>query len=283
MGGDRALNVLSQYSSLPVLDIVLMLLDVSLVAYMFYRLFLLIRGTRAVPLLNGLFVLAVGYVVSSLLRLTTVRFLLDKVLIGAAVAIPVILQPELRRALEHIGRGRLLPANRTNSEEEEEEILAAIDQVVRAVEVLGRSKTGALIVLERETPIGEFIDTGVQLDARISAQLLTNLFVENTPLHDGAVIIRGARIAAASCWLPLAEAREVAQELGSRHRAGIGITEQSDALSIIVSEEVGTISVAQGGRLQRKLDEKMLAELLKGQWRRKSRGARFWHWGNTSS
>lgn len=261
----------------------LMVLDVSLVAYLFYRVFLLIRGTRAVPLLNGLFILALGYLMASFLRLHTVRFLLDKILIGAAVAIPVILQPELRRALEHIGRGRLLPTNRTSTEEAEEEILASIDQVVRAVEVLGRAKTGALIVLERETPIGEFIDTGVQLDAQISAQLLTNLFVENTPLHDGAVILRGARVAAASCWLPLAEQRVVAQELGSRHRAGIGITEQSDALSIIVSEETGMISVAQGGRLQRPLDEKMLTDLLKAQWlRRKGRGSRFWHWGTSS-
>ncbi|HLO02147.1 MAG TPA: diadenylate cyclase CdaA [Symbiobacteriaceae bacterium] len=265
------------------MDMLLMVLDVSLVAYLFYRLFLLIRGTRAVPLLNGLFILASGYLAASFLRLHTVRFLLDKILIGAAVAIPVILQPELRRALEHLGRGSFLPSNRTSSEEAEEEILAAIDQVVRAVEVLGRAKTGALIVLERETPIGEFIDTGVQLDARISAQLLTNLFVENTPLHDGAVILRGARVAAASCWLPLAEARVVAQELGSRHRAGIGITEQSDALSIIVSEETGMISVAQGGRLQRPLDEKMLTDLLKAQWlRRKSRSNRFWHWGTSS-
>lgn len=260
----------------------LMVLDVSLVAYLFYRLFLLIRGTRAVPLLNGLFILASGYAAASFLRLHTVRFLLDKILIGAAVAIPVILQPELRRALEHLGRGSFL-SNRTSTEEEEEEVLGAIDQIVRAVEVLGRAKTGALIVLERETPIGEFIDTGVQLDARISAQLLTNLFVENTPLHDGAVIVRGARVAAASCWLPLAEARVVAQELGSRHRAGIGITEQSDALSIIVSEETGTISVAQGGKLQRPLDEKMLTDLLKSQWlRRKSRAKGFWHWGTSS-
>jgi diadenylate cyclase len=279
------LNVLIQYSQLPILDILLMLLDVSIVAYIFYRLFLLIRGTRAVPLLNGLLVLAVGYLASSLLRLYTLRFLLDKVLIGAAVAIPVILQPELRRALEHLGRGRFLPTNRSLSEVEQEELLAAIDQIVRAAEVLSRTRTGALIVIERETPIGEFIDTGVKLDALISSQLLTNLFVENTPLHDGAVIIRGSRLAAASCWLPLAEAREIDQELGSRHRAGIGITEQSDALSIIVSEETGMISVAQGGRLQRPLDGKMLGDLLRAEWlRHKVRTSRsFWHWGSESS
>lgn len=239
-------------------------MDVTIVAYIVYKLFSFIRGTRAVPLINGLFTLIIGYLVAKQLDLYTISWLLENVFVAASVAIPIIFQPELRRALEHIGRGKLLiTPNRQRGEDlKGEELRKLIDQVVRAAEILGRTKTGALIVLERETGLVEYIDSGVSLDAVVTWELLTNIFVEKTPLHDGAVIIRANRVAAAACWLPLAEASVLAHDLGTRHRAGVGVTEQSDAVTVIVSEETGTISVAQGGKLIRHLDEKTLREML---------------------
>jgi diadenylate cyclase len=254
-------------------------LDISIVAYLVYKLFSLIRGTRAVPLINGIFILVIGYLVAQWLELYTIQYLLEKLLVGVSVAVPVIFQPELRRALEHLGRGRLLPTARRTDELREEELTRVIDQVVRAAEILGRTQTGALIVIERETGLGEFIDAGIKVDGLVSWELLTNIFIPNTPLHDGAVILRGNRVAAAACWLPLAEASVLSHELGTRHRAGVGVTEQSDAIAVIVSEETGTISLAHGGKLTRHLDQKALREMLVTlmELNRPARG--FWHWG----
>ncbi len=260
------------------------IVDVSIVAYLFYKLFSLIRGTRAVPLINGIFVLAIGDLVARYFQLHTINFILGKIFIAATVAVPVIFQPELRRALEYLGRGRLLPTNRTTEELKEEDQRQLIDQVVRAVEILGRTKTGALLVIERETGLGEFIDSGIKVDGRVTWELLTNIFIPNTPLHDGAVVIRGTRVAAAACWLPLAEASVLAHELGTRHRAGVGITEQSDAVTIIVSEETGTISLAQGAKLLRHLDEKTLREMLNAilEVKRSEKRRSFFNWGAAS-
>jgi diadenylate cyclase len=244
------------------LDYARTVVDITLVAYLLYKLFSLIRGTRAVPLINGVITLVIAYLAARLLRLYTIQFILENAFIAASVAIPIIFQPELRRALEHLGRGRLLPTNRRTDEFKEEDTTRLVDQVVRATEILGRTKTGALIVIERETGLGEYIDSGIKLDAVVTWELLTNIFVEKTPLHDGAAVIRGNRVAAAACWLPLAEASVLAHELGTRHRAGVGVTEQSDAVTVIVSEETGTISVAVQGRLTRNLDEKTLRDML---------------------
>lgn len=261
-----------------------MLLDVSLVAYILYKLLSLIRGTRAVPLINGIFVLALAFVVADRLGLNTIQFILEKVFLAAAVAIPIIFQPELRRALEYLGRGKLLPTNRRSDDLVEEDIRRLIDQVVRATEILGRTKTGALMVIERETGLGEYIDSGVKVDGLVTTELLTNIFIPNTPLHDGAVVVRGNRVAAAACWLPLAEASVLAHDLGTRHRAGVGVTEQSDAVTIVISEETGTISLAQNGKLVRFLDEKTLREMLTNLLEvKKTTGARsLWNWGSTS-
>lgn len=244
------------------LDYARTVVDITLVAYILYKLFSLIRGTRAVPLINGVITLVIAYLAARFLRLYTIQFILENAFIAASVAIPIIFQPELRRALEHLGRGRLLPTNRRTDEFKEEDTTRLVDQVVRATEILGRTKTGALIVIERETGLGEYIDSGIKLDAVVTWELLTNIFVEKTPLHDGAAVIRGNRVAAAACWLPLAEASVLAHELGTRHRAGVGVTEQSDAVTVIVSEETGTISVAVQGRLTRNLDEKTLRDML---------------------
>lgn len=258
--------------------------DISIVAYIVYKLFSLIRGTRAVPLINGLFTLIIAYLIAKQLDLYTIQWILENAFVAASVAVPIIFQPELRRALEHLGRGRLLPTNRQREDLKGEELRRLIDQVVRAAEILGRTKTGALIVLERETGLGEYIDSGIQLDAVVTWELLTNIFVEKTPLHDGAVVIRANRAAAAACWLPLAEASVLSHELGTRHRAGVGVTEQSDAVTVIVSEETGTISVAQGGKIIRNLDEKTLREMLTTLLEaNKPTGSRsFWNWGAAS-
>lgn len=265
-------------------DWIRVVLDISLVAYLIYKLLWMIRGTRAVPLINGLLILFAGNMIARWLGLYTIQFILDKVFIAASVAVPIIFQPELRRALEQLGRGRLLPVRRTD-DLQEEELRKLVDQVVRAAEILGRNRTGALIVMERETGLGEYIDSGIKVDAVVTWELLTNIFIPNTPLHDGAVIIRGNRVAAAACWLPLAEAAVLPHDLGTRHRAGVGITEQSDAVTVIVSEETGAVSLAQGGKLIRDLDAKTLREMLTTLWELKrpaSTTRSFWNWGASS-
>lgn len=242
-------------------EMVRAVVDIGLVAYVLYRLFVLIRGTRAVQLINGIFILLVAYAVSRWLNLVTLNWLMEKALVGGLVALPIVFQPELRRALEQLGRGRLIPAAAL-SDLGEEDVGRVIDQVVRAVEILSRNKTGALIVMERSTKLGEYLDAGIPVDATVTWELLTNIFIPNTPLHDGALVIRGTRVLAAGVWLPLAEATLLSTELGSRHRAAIGVTEHSDAVAVVASEETGTISVAHGGRLLRNLDEKALRETL---------------------
>ncbi|HLN64222.1 MAG TPA: diadenylate cyclase CdaA [Symbiobacteriaceae bacterium] len=274
----------STYGIVSEWDILTTLLDVGLVAYIVYKVFSWIRGTRAVPLINGVFTLVIAYLLASWLHLYTIQWILTNAFLAASVALPIIFQPELRRALEHLGRGKLLPTTRHSEDVKGEELKRLIDQIVRAVEILGRTKTGALVVLERETGLGEFIDSGIQLDAVVTWELLTNIFVEKTPLHDGAVIIRDTRAAAAACWLPLAEASVLPHDLGTRHRAGLGITEQSDCVTVIVSEETGTISVAQGGKLLRHLDDKTLRETLTTLLEVNKPIARrgFWNWGAAS-
>nr|WP_209466231.1 diadenylate cyclase CdaA [Symbiobacterium terraclitae] len=266
-------------------DFLRTILDISLVAYIFYKLFSLIRGTRAVPLINGVITLVVALQVAEALRLYTIQFILENVFIAASVALPIIFQPELRRALEHLGRGRLLKASLRSDEEQEEELQRTIDQVVRAAEILGRTKTGALIVIARGTGLNEYIDSGIKLDAVVSAELLVNIFVQKTPLHDGAAIIQNNRVAAAACWLPLAESTVLSHDLGTRHRSGVGITEQTDCVVVIVSEETGIISLAVQGGLTRNLDAKALREMLVKLMDRGKRPAgvrRLFDWGSSS-
>ena len=254
-------------------------MDIGLVAYVLYRLFILIRGTRAIPLINGIIILVIANSFAKAFSMVTLNWLLDKAILGASVAIPIVFQPELRRALEQLGRGRLLRTFQL-TDMGEEELQRAIEQIARACEGLSRTRTGALIVIERVTGLSDIIESGIRLESLVSAELLTNIFVENTPLHDGAIIIRGNRIMAAACFLPLAEATEVSQELGSRHRAAIGVTEHSDALVVVVSEETGTISVASSGQLTRFLDGKTLREIMKAQLEPAKPGQRhLWHWG----
>ncbi len=224
------------------------LLDVALVSMIFYSLLLLFRGTQAVQLVRGLLVISLATVaVNQIVQLTAFRWLLTNTAAVVLVAIPVIFQPELRRALERVGRSAPVLMRRNDNTT----MQRLISEVVKAVEQMADRRTGALIVFEGATGLAELIDRGVAVDAEISAELLTTIFFPNTALHDGAVIVTGDRVAAASCVLPLTQRVLSDSQLGTRHRAAIGVTEGSDALSVVVSEETGNISVARNGRILR--------------------------------
>lgn len=235
-------------------------LDILVVAYIIYRILAFIRGTRAVPLLNGLLVLLVAAFVANQLKLQTTSWLFGKAEVALLVAIPIVFQPELRRALEQVGRGsffvRALPESGPSG------VTAIVAEIRKAANVLARNRIGALVVLERETGLNDIVETGVQIDGLLSSELLINIFIDKTPLHDGAVIVRGNRVLAAACFLPLAEAQPLAPDVGGRHRAAIGITEHCDALALVVSEETGAVSLANAGKLSRGIDLDTLVEML---------------------
>ena len=234
--------------------------DVAIVSYGVYRLFVLVRGTRAIQLIKGIILLLLAVPVSNWLRLSATHFVLQQIQTMLVVAIPVVFQPELRRALEQLGQGRFFAETMLNHEDVD--IGRMIDELARAADRLSRSRTGALMVIERQTGLADFAATGTPIDAVVSSALLENIFVPNTPLHDGAVIIRGDRLVAAAAFLPLTDSAQPGSELGSRHRAAIGISEQSDAVAVAVSEETGWISIAAEGRLYRRLEDRALREML---------------------
>ena len=239
---------------------ILDLIDIVVVAYFLYRIYMMLKNTRAATLVKGLLVLVLFMLISRWLNLHVISWLLEKSMTVIMVALPVVFQPELRRALEQIGRGRLFNKGSELDEQEMEEMLNA---VANATVIMSRRKEGALMVFERETGLEERIETGVAVDGLISDSLLLNIFEKDTPLHDGAVIIRGKRIVAASCLLPLTENRNLSQELGTRHRAAIGISEQSDAVVLVVSEETGAVSIARNGELMRYLTADDVKEILR--------------------
>lgn len=246
--------------------LLVLLLDWSLVLLLLYLAFQLVRQTRTVWLIRGFLILSGMFFLSNLLGLTTLNFILDKILIGVAVAIPVIFQPELRRFLEQLGRGdifALLRPDRAPDLADE-----ALDQLLDAIQDLSEERIGALIVIEN-TPIDDRMlqDPGDLLDAVLSKSLLLTIFCPKTRLHDGAVRLRNWRLHSASAILPMS-GQIPARQLGTRHRAAMGITEQTDALCIVVSEETGSISLAERGRLQRPLSVEQLAELLNRRYRR---------------
>ncbi len=232
-------------------------LDILLVALIFYGLFYLVQGTRAVQLLRGIvLVVILAVFASSILRLTAFNWLIRNSIPALLVAIPVIFQPELRRALERLGRpGTLLARRRASAAQ-------IINTIVRAALELAHERLGALIVIEGSTGLQDFVDTGVLLDARLSNDLLLSIFYKNSALHDGAVIVREDRIVAAACMLPLSESNQLDHDLGTRHRAAVGVTEGTDAIAIVVSEETGAIAVAHNGQLTRGLDEGALNRRL---------------------
>ncbi|HAI21468.1 MAG TPA: TIGR00159 family protein [Clostridiales bacterium UBA8153] len=249
--------------------------DIAIVAYVLYRFFMLIRGTRAIQLLKGIAILLLATTISQFLRLYTITWILSNARLMLAVALPVVFQPELRRFLEQIGRGKFF-AGRSPLFMGEVNTARMIEELVKAVGQMSRNRTGALIVLEREIGLNDFVETGIGIDGLVSSEFLVNIFVPNTPLHDGAVILRGDRVQAAACFLPLTDS-VVGTEMGGRHRAALGITEVSDSLAVIVSEETGTISLANAGRIIRHIDLRTLSEMLTASLQPKATS--FWNRG----
>lgn len=234
------------------------IIDILVVGFVLYNLILMIRGTRAVQLLQGIFIIIVATALSARFDLRAFNWLLNMTLTTFFFAIPVIFQPELRRALEQLGRGGFI----TRSFQDDKLTERTISALVSASTAMAKDKTGGLIVIEGMTGLMDFTETGTKLNSEISKELILNIFVVNTPLHDGAVIIRKDKILAAACYLPLSENPFISKALGTRHRAGIGISEGTDALAIIISEETGQISIAQSGQLYKDLDAKNLEDKL---------------------
>ena len=234
-------------------------LDILIVAFLFYKLLGFIRETRAEQLAKGLLVLVLVALAASWLHLYTLQWILSNLVNVGLIAIVIIFQPELRRLLENLGRNKLISNFSGIDLEEAEEITIEIREALHS---MSKSRTGALIVFERETTLTDIIETGTLIQAGISREMIGNIFYEGAPLHDGALIVRGDKLWAAGCVLPLTEDKKLSKELGTRHRAGIGITENSDALVFIVSEETGIISKAEDGKLERNLNAARIDELL---------------------
>lgn len=257
------LNYIGNFASIESpLDIIRALVDVSIVSYVIYKLIQLMRDTRAWQLIKGILVLLFAALVSNLLELRTIYFILEKTYSLLAFALVVIFQPELRRGLEQIGRSKFRDFFNFDEENTSIQTTAMIEEIIKAAVAMSRTFTGALIVIERETKIGEIINTGTQLDSHVSSELLINIFTPNTPLHDGAVVVRANKIKAAACFLPLTDNTNLSKELGTRHRAALGITEASDAIAVVVSEETGKISFALNGGLTRNLTSDILRKAL---------------------
>lgn len=236
------------------------IIDIVIVAVVFYKLFMLIRETRAEQLLKGIVVLLVAVKISEVLELYTLFWILEKTMTVGVIAILIVFQPELRRGLEYIGRTKFF--SKSLVEVEGEEMKSISEQIVGACSSLSRQKIGALIIIERETGLNEVAETGTIINGRVSSELLINIFIPNTPLHDGAVLIKKDHIKAASCFLPLTENSSLSKELGTRHRAALGMTEKSDSLAIVVSEETGSISLAENGKIKRHISSDELKEKL---------------------
>lgn len=251
---DNISNILTLVRHITIRNI----LDIMIVAFIFYKLYYLIRESRAEQLIKGVFLILVVLKLSEALQLVALHWILQNTITVGLIAVMIIFQPELRKALEHLGRSKFVTRKLFDSDEEMQRV---VDEITIAAANLSESKTGALIVIEQETGLRDYVANGIAIDSLISSALLENIFVVNTPLHDGAVIIKRDRIAAAACVLPLTE-HEVRKELGTRHRAGIGITESSDAIAIIVSEETGNISLSINGRLTRNYNGERLKLVL---------------------
>ena len=235
--------------------------DILIMSVIIYEILILMRRTRSSALLKGVFFLLVMSIASSLLGLSSLNWLMRAIINNGAIVLLILFQPEIRKALERMGRSNLL-TRRTRAGTAEEERERIIAEIIQTMLDLSHRRVGALIAFEGKTGLQDVIDTGTEVDAEISAPLLENIFEPNTPLHDGAVVIRGDRVQAAACILPLTEASGVSRELGTRHRAGIGLSENTDAVVFIVSEETGTMSVAQGGQLRRPMHEDTLRTIL---------------------
>lgn len=236
------------------------LIDICVVWFAVYKLMMLLRGTKAVQLFKGVLVIIVIKLISWYLGLRTVSWITDQIINWGIIAIIVIFQPEIRRGLEHLGRGSLFFNNNKKQNEVQEKMISALDM---AIQYMSKRRIGALITIEMKTGLEDYIETGIPLDADISGQLLINIFIPNTPLHDGAVIIKNNRIAVAAAYLPLSESNLIPKELGTRHRAAVGISEVTDALTIVISEETGGVTITKNNELIRNLTRQDYLKLLR--------------------
>ncbi|MBR5798565.1 MAG: diadenylate cyclase CdaA [Lachnospiraceae bacterium] len=243
------------------------IIEILIISFLFYQILLWIKNSKAWTFLKGLVVIVVFIGIASICEMTTILWIVKNVLGVAVTALVVLLQPELRRALEELGTRNIfksiLPFDSGKYTEEGLFSDKTIYEIAEACVEMGKAKTGALIVVEQNQKLTDYEKTGIDIDGNISSQLLINIFEHNTPLHDGAVIIRGNKVVSATCYLPLSDNRELSKALGTRHRAGVGISEVSDSMTIIVSEETGKISVAYGGKLERNLDGEGLKAKLR--------------------
>ena len=256
---DSFFSAFNQFRTISFIDI----LDILIVAYIIYRVMKLLKDTSAERLIKGIIILVGIMLLASMLHLTMISWLLQQALNVGLFAIVVVFQPELRRLLEQIGKGNfsrlIVPADAPD------EVESMITATVSACADMSRTKTGALIVFERRERLGEIISTGTMVDAAPSAELIKNIFFKNSPLHDGAMIVRAGRVCAAGCVLPLSGNQSLSRDLGTRHRAAVGMSESADSVLVVVSEETGSISVAIGGMLKRHLSPEMLRKLLENE------------------
>ena len=237
------------------------IIDILVIAVIIYKILDFLRETRAEQLIKGIAILLVLTEVSKWMQLYTVNYLLSNFLTVGAFAIIVVFQPELRRGLEHLGRSRIFPKNILDLQKTDAS--DTVEAITSAVASLARQKIGAIIVIERSVGLKDLIETGTTIDGLVTPELLINIFIPNTPLHDGAVIIRHNKVVAAGCFLPLSDNMTINKEMGTRHRAALGISEKSDSLSIVVSEETGVISIAEAAQISRYLDVETLEGILK--------------------
>lgn len=239
--------------------------EIVIISFLLYQIMVWIKNTRAWILVKGIAVLLVFTLIAVLFHMNTIIWLAEKTLGLGVTAIIIVFQPELRKALEQLGRKNfitgVIPFDDAKGTKERFSD-KTVQELVKASFALAKTKTGALMVIEQEVPLTEYENTGIPLDSLISSQLLINIFEHNTPLHDGAIIIRGDRIVSATCYLPLSDNMEISKDLGTRHRAGLGISEVTDSMTIIVSEETGKVTIAFGGRLLRNMDSENLKNKL---------------------
>lgn len=258
---DLLLSLRRYVSNIEIGDI----LEILIIAYLVYHIMLWIKTTRAWALLKGLIVLTVFGAAAYLLNMHTILWLAENVVGYAVTALLIVLQPELRKALEELGKKNLMVAVLpfdSSAKDTDATTEKTIEEIAKACAAMGKVKTGALIVIEQEESLSEYERTGIDVDAVLSSQLLINIFEHNTPLHDGAVIVRGNRVVSATCYLPLTDQINLNKSMGTRHRAGVGISEVTDSITVIVSEQTGTISVAVDGKIQRNFDEEKLKNRL---------------------
>lgn len=240
------------------------IVEIIIISLLVYNILVWVKNTRAWVLLRGIIVIALFCLIAAIFQMTTILWIVEKTLNVAVMAVIVIFQPELRRALESLGRKNFLSGifNFDSQKNQARFSDRTVTEITKACFEMAKVKTGALIVMEQDTPLTEYERTGIALDSLVSSQLLINIFEHNTPLHDGAVIVRGDRIVSATCYLPLSDNMELSKDLGTRHRAAVGVSEVTDALVVVVSEETGNVSVAFGGNIFRNLDPENLKRKL---------------------